>query len=188
MNEHERHVKARESILRGETPEKQIFIPIEDLEFKEGMRKKREEDRKRSEERVDMFKEFRMPWFCSECDKVMKQKLDDKMWRLYGHCFDCQIKIENKMRINGTYDEYAQKKVLKNKRSWIEEQIQSVEEWKTQSDVVFYNQINPDGHSVEEERYKVNKEQEEKLANEALKELNGILDDVNLELSNTSMN
>jgi hypothetical protein len=185
MNEHQRHVKARKSILRGETPEKRIFIPIEDLEFKEGMRKKREEDRKRAEERLDMFKEFKMPWFCPECDKVMKSSLDDKMWRLYRHCFDCQIKIENKMRIDGTYDEYAQKKVLENKKSWIKEQIQGIEEWKNQDDVVFYNQINPDVGIVDEERYKVDKEHIEQMANEALEELNEMIEEVGLELGNT---
>ena len=30
MNEHQRHVKARESILRGETPEKRIIVSFED--------------------------------------------------------------------------------------------------------------------------------------------------------------
>ena len=34
MNEHQRHVKARESILRGETPEKRIFVHMADLEEK----------------------------------------------------------------------------------------------------------------------------------------------------------
>ena len=26
-----------------------------------------------------------------------------------GHCFDCQVKIENKLRIQGTYDEWEKK-------------------------------------------------------------------------------
>ena len=40
MNEHKRHVRAREAILRGETPEKRIFVHMEDLEEK----KKREDE------------------------------------------------------------------------------------------------------------------------------------------------
>ena len=177
MNEHQRHVKARESILRGETPEKRIFVHMEDLEEKKKredeikadrelkndrmdalkgaktpwfcpecnkVMKSRLDDKMRSAERLEVFKDFRMPWFCPECDKVMKQRLDDKMWRLYGHCFDCQIQVENKMRINGTFNGYAKKKVLENKKSWIKEQIQGIEEWKNQDDVVFYNQINPE--------------------------------------------
>ena len=47
MNEHRRHVKARESILRGETPEKRIFVHMEDLEEK----KKREDEIKADRER-----------------------------------------------------------------------------------------------------------------------------------------
>ena len=34
MSERQRHVKARQAILRGEAPEKRIFIAQEDLEFK----------------------------------------------------------------------------------------------------------------------------------------------------------
>ena len=40
----------------------------------------------------------RMPWFCPKCTKAMKKKLDDKFWRMMGHCFDCQIEIENKFQ------------------------------------------------------------------------------------------
>ena len=32
------------------------------------------------------------------------------MWSLFGHCFDCQVKIENKLRIKGKYEEWAEKK------------------------------------------------------------------------------
>ena len=39
MNEHQRHVKARQDILSGKTPDKRIFVHMEDLEEK----KKREE-------------------------------------------------------------------------------------------------------------------------------------------------
>ena len=36
----------------------------------------------------------------------MKLRLDDKMWRLYGHCFDCQVKFENRLRIEGKFEEW----------------------------------------------------------------------------------
>ena len=32
---------------------------------------------------------------------------------MYNHCFDCQIKIENKMRIDGTYEEWEKEKLDK---------------------------------------------------------------------------
>ena len=28
----------------------------------------------------DILKEARMPWFCPECKKVMKKRLDNKFW------------------------------------------------------------------------------------------------------------
>ena len=34
MNEHQRHVKARQDILDGKAPEKRIFVHMEDLEEK----------------------------------------------------------------------------------------------------------------------------------------------------------
>ena len=91
-----RENKAMQSILRGETPEKRIFIATEDKEFKEKMKLEREADKKRMDEKLEATKEARMPWFCPSCDKIMKKRLDEKMWYLYTHCFDCQIEIENK--------------------------------------------------------------------------------------------
>ena len=54
----------------------------------------------------------------------MKRRLDERMWYLYTHCFNCQIEAENKLRISGEYDEWATKKVIANKLSWIKEQKQ----------------------------------------------------------------
>ena len=168
----ENQLKARRDILKGGTPEKRIFIPIEDLEFKEGMRKKREEDRKRSEERLDMFKEFKMPWFCPKCDKVMKSSLDDKMWRLYRHCFDCQIKFENKMRIDGIYDSWEKDKIKNNKISYLTDMEDSIKEWREQKTLTYINQVNPDIPNVmEEEKWNMDSGALRKLAEKALKDI-----------------
>ena len=32
-----------------------------------------------------------------------------------GHCFDCQVKIQNKLRVEGKWEEYEKKKILENK-------------------------------------------------------------------------
>jgi len=89
--EAERQNKALESILRGGTPEKRVMV---------GYNADKGEDKngKTIESHLTkIMQEARMPWFCPECDKVMKHRLDDKMWRLFGQCFDCQIKEENKL-------------------------------------------------------------------------------------------
>ena len=37
----------------------------------------------------------------------MKKRIDDKFWRLFGHCFDCQINFEHKLRLEVKYDKIA---------------------------------------------------------------------------------
>ena len=174
--ENKRQNEALESILRGELPEKRIFIANEDLEFKKQLKKEKEEEKKRIDEKFEATKEARVPWFCPECDKVMKKRLDDRMWYLYGHCFDCQIKVENKMRIDGTYDRWSEQKVIANKLSWIEEQKQSIEEFKKQKAPEFFQQVRPDGYSVDKETWNINTDEIEKQADEALEYLQKIED------------
>lgn len=170
-----REYKAMESILRGETPEKRIMVGYE------GNKKSTNGETVKSH-LTDIMAAARMPWFCPECKKTMKAKVNDKMWRLFRHCFDCQVKVENKLRIEGKYEEWAKKKVLLNQRSFVIEQLESVEEWKKQGDVTFYNQVNPDGHSVEKETWSTDTKQLEKLAKEAMDNYTDLLERINLEL------
>ena len=34
-------------------------------------------------------------------------------------CFDCIIEMENKLRVNGTYNQYESKKITENKMAWL---------------------------------------------------------------------
>ena len=149
---------------------------MEDLEEK----KKREEEikaeRERKSDRMDALKEAKTPWFCPECKKVMKKRLDNKMWYLYTHCFDCQVEAENKMRLEGTYDEWVEKKVIANKLAWIEEQKISIEEFKKQQEPEFYNQVAADGHTLDKEKWQTNIKQLKEQADEALEHLQKIED------------
>ena len=171
-----RQNKAMQSILRGETPEKRIFVSQEDLEFKKKLQKEKEIEQKRIDEKLEVTKEARMPWFCSVCKKVMKRQLDEKMWYLYQHCFDCQIKIENKMRIDGTYNEWEQEKVKQNKLSRVREEIQKLKEFKKQKIPTFYNQVAADGYTLNKENWQGNFKQLKKQADEALKHLQKVED------------
>lgn len=171
-----RQNKAMRAILRGETPEKRVVIAVEDKEFKEKMRLEREAERKRVDEKFEATKEARVPWFCPECTRIMKKRLDDRMWYLYGHCFECQVRVENKMRIEGTYDEWAEKKIIANKLAWITEQKQSIEEFKNQKAPEFLEQFRPDGYSVDRETWKMNSEGLRKQADEALEHLQKLED------------
>ena len=179
MSEYRERVRennAMRAILRGDTPEKRIFVAQEDLEFKKKLQEEKDLERKRIDEKLEVTKEARMPWFCPNCDKVMKHRLDEKMWYLYNQCFDCQIKVENKMRINGTYDDWTEQKIIANKLAWIKEQKQSLKEFKKQEIPTFHNQVAADGYTLDKEQWQGNLEQLKKQADKALKHLEKIED------------
>lgn len=162
----ERQNNALRAIMRGETPEKRIMVGYDKKDSKSGSDK--------IDRLSDIMKEARMPWFCPECDKTMKKRLDDKFWRLFGHCFDCQVKLEHKLRLEGKYDEWEQNKIKENKLAWIKDQKQSILEFKKQNSPEVYNQLNPDGHSIEKEKWNVNFKEIIKQADEALTHLDNL--------------
>ncbi len=174
MNEHQRHIRARESILKGETPEKRIFVHMEDLEEK----KKREDEirteRERKNDRMDALKGAKIPWFCPECNKVMKKKLDDKMYRLYNQCFDCQIEFENKLRIEDKYEQWEEQKVLNNQLSYIRDQIESIEDWKEEASkpLEVFDQVGVKDIELQTEKWTQNTEKVETMSKEAIEGLN----------------
>jgi len=174
--ENERNNKALKAILDGKKPEKRIFVAQEDLEFKKKLKKEAKEEQKRIDEKLEVTKEARVPWFCPGCNKVMKKRLDEKMWYLYSHCFDCQVEAENKMRIEGTFDEWATKKVIANKLSWIKEQKQGIEEFKKQKAPSIYNQVAADGQTLDKEKWDIDFKEMQKQADEALEHLQKIED------------
>jgi len=163
----ERQNKALSNILDGGEPEKRIMVGYQDSKVKKG------DDISKL---TDVLKEARMPWFCPSCDKVMKKRLDDKMWFMYDHCFDCQIKKEHTMRLEGTYDDWIDKKETANKLAWIRDQKQAIQEFKTQKTPEFLQQINPDGYSVDKEKWDIDEDSIVKQADEALEFLKKIED------------
>ena len=79
------------------------------------------EDRTKRKEKSDILSSARMPLFCPECNRVMKKRLDNKMWMLHNHCFDCQIEFENKLRVAGKYEEWEKEKMIDNAKAYIQE-------------------------------------------------------------------
>ena len=102
----------------------------------------------------------------------MKSHLDDKMYRLYDQCFDCQVKFEAKLRAKGTYGNWERQKVLNNKLSWIDDMILSVENWKEEASKPYEIQesVGVQELELEREKWSQNTEQVEKMAAEALEE------------------
>ena len=108
----------------------------------------------------------------------MKSSADDKMWRLFGHCLECQVEFEHELRTTGKYEDWENKKILENKKSIILEQIASIEDWKKQGDSEFVEPVNVDTGFVHVEKFEVDKKVLA-LADEALEELNAALTNVN---------
>jgi len=53
--------------------------------------------------------------------------LDHKMKMIHGMCFDCVVDMENKLRIEGKFNEYAINKMKINATEWIKRAEQDVE-------------------------------------------------------------
>ena len=158
--ESERQNKALGDLLAGRTPEKRVMV---------GYKGKEQESGDQISRMTDLMQKARMPMFCPNCDKIMKKKLDDKMWSLFGHCFDCQIKIENKLRIKGKYEEWAEKKMKKNKIAFVKDQIQAISEWRDSKAPEWFNNVGVNTPELEKEKWDIDMKKVKKEAEEALK-------------------
>jgi len=154
-----RQNQALKDLLAGRTPEKRVMV---------GYKGKEKESGDIESPLTDIMSKVRMPMFCPKCDVVIKKRLDDKMWRMFGHCFGCQIKIENKLRISGEYEEWAENKIRNNKISFIKDTIQQLEEWKKQSLPEWYNNVGVNYPMLEKEKWDVDMEKVAKEADEAI--------------------
>jgi len=168
--EAERQNEALKSVLRGETPEKRIMVG-----YSSGKEPEKHGDK--IDPITDIFKDARMPWFCSECKKTMKIKLDNKMWRLYGHCFDCQVKIETKLKASGEYEEWEKNKIKENKKSYVKDMLQGLESWENEKMPGIYNSVGLVQVELKEEHWNANKEHIKKLAEDARKYLYSLLEE-----------
>jgi len=164
--ERERQNKALGDLLAGRAPEKRVMVGYESKEQESGDQISR---------MTDLMQKARMPMFCPECDVIMKKRLDNKFWSMFGHCFDCQIKIENKMRIDGTYKEWEKNKIKENKISFIKEQIQAIEEWRDMKAPEFFNNVGVNQPMLEKEKWDIDVEKITKEANEALEKYTEVL-------------
>jgi ribosomal protein L37AE/L43A len=160
--EAERQNKALGNLLKGQEVEKRSMIGYEGKQKEKGDIKS---------ELTDIMSEVRVPLFCPECKKTMKKKLDNKFWYLYKHCFDCQIDFENKLRLEGKYDDWAINKAKDNQRAWVDDMIQGIEQWREERPVDQVYDVGIKNPEVKIEKAKVNEEALNKLADDAIKDL-----------------
>ena len=138
---------------------------------------------------TSIMKDVRMPWFCPSCKKTMKKKLDTKFWRTKGHCFDCQIELENKMRINGEYEKYAKTLINENKKSYLRDLKQSIDEFEqTGGKAEFFNSVGVQEIELEKEKWEMGEEQFNNIITEAreyITKLEEAIDEETKKLSTT---
>jgi len=161
----ERQNKALSNILDGKPTEKRSMVGYQ------GEQEKNLGGKTRESELSKIMQSVRMPLFCPKCKKTMKKKLDDKFWRLFEHCWDCQIDFEHKLRLEGKYDEWATERAKNNQKGWIEDMIQSIEQWRTERPVDQIYDVGIKNPEVKIEKAQVNEKALNKLADDAIKDL-----------------
>ena len=77
----------------------------------------------------------------------MHSHLDEKMWYIHRACFDCVIKFETKLRVNGLYEEYERRMISGNIVSTLQDLKQEMQEFLQQKEASSF--ITEDGQ-VEE--------------------------------------
>ena len=157
--EAERQNKALGDIISGRETEKRVMV---------GYKGKEKEDGDIIPNMTKLMKDVRMPWFCPDCKVLMKKRLDDKIWRLFGHCFDCQITMENKLRIEGNYEGWAKEKIKQNKISFLKDQMQAISEWRDSNAPEWYNNVGVNTPQLEKEKWDIDMVKVKEEATEAL--------------------
>ena len=163
--EAERQNIAIKNILDGKPTEKRSMVGYQ------GEQEKNLGGKTSESELSKIMQSVRMPLFCPKCKKTMKKKLDDKFWRLFEHCWDCQIDFEHKLRLEGKYDEWATERAKNNQKGWIEDMIQSIEQWRTERPVDQIYNVGVKDPEVKIEKAQVNEKALNRLADDAIKDL-----------------
>ena len=76
-----------------------------------------------------------MPLACPSCGGALK--LDDitkKMWNIHGICFDCVLKKESEIKLQGGWDDYSSQIMNENKNEMLMDLERALEEWVDQRD------------------------------------------------------
>ena len=71
---------------------------------------------------VSPLQDAKTPWWCPECGKSM-DKLDVKTFRAVTKCYDCVAKEESRLKMDGKWDQYKEKKILQNQMDWLKDRI-----------------------------------------------------------------
>jgi len=136
-----------------------------------------------------IMQSVRMPLFCPSCKKTMKKKLDRKFWNMANHCMDCHIDMENKLRISGEYETYAKKKINENKKAYLKDLKQTIDEYEeTGGKAEYFNSVGVQEVELEKEQWQMGEAEFDKLIQEArdyITNLEKAIDEESKELDTT---
>jgi hypothetical protein len=69
---------------------------------------------------TDLRRKMQTPLFCPNCKNIMNHHLDEKFWRLNDMCYDCSIKHDTQLILEGTFEEYSNDRVKKNITAYLD--------------------------------------------------------------------
>jgi len=93
------------------------------------------------------------PIFCDKCSKKMSEKYDKPIYDVHKHCFDCQLKFEAKLKLEGKFEDYVNQihnseidGMIDNYERWVDDLInESNDGFVTeQGDVERWSKVNTD--------------------------------------------
>jgi hypothetical protein len=73
--------------------------------------------------KLKSFKDIsNIPILCPKCGNPMKHYLDTKFYNLSKQCYNCQMKYETQLRLEGKYDEFVVKTLKNNATTYLKDQ------------------------------------------------------------------
>ena len=90
---------------------------------------------------------------------------------MFGHCWDCQLDFEHYLRLEGKYDAWATDRAKNNQKAWVDDMIQGIEQWREERPVDQIYDVGLEKPQVEIQKPKVNEKALNKLADDAIKDL-----------------
>jgi len=88
-------------------------------EEKEAFAEQKQKEIEERNARLKALEEVRSPWICPTCQKIMRNKLDQKYYNRRGMCMNCTIKGETYLRTKGLYDKYEEGLTLRNYKAYL---------------------------------------------------------------------
>jgi len=79
-----------------------------------------------------------IPLLCPSCSKPMKNSdTIRKMYLIHGMCLDCVVRMESKLKLEGTYKEYESRLLKLNKNAELDDMMAMLDDWANQRDDAF---------------------------------------------------